>query len=108
MDINEEGIQITISATLEGDFTYSPSVKRVRVGQALIWTSTQGPFTISFLSQTPFAELDFHAERDGDGWSVRTGRILEDFAPGHFHYAVGIFVDGKVLMDASCPEIIVS
>lgn len=98
--------RISISVTPDGDFTYAPSVKHVQAGQMVIWVSTQGPFTISFKDGTPFGQLNFHSVRGEEGWFVTTREAGK--GSGHFHYAVAIVAEGRVFMDAGCPEIIVN
>jgi hypothetical protein len=104
-----QGSLITIKVTDEGDFTYDPSVKNLKPRQTVTWTSTQGPFSISFKVRTPFGRLSFQSERadDRNEWFVSTRGVREDVEPGHFHYAVAVVVDDKVFLDADCPEIIV-
>jgi hypothetical protein len=99
-------VRITIKVTREGDFTIDPSVKRVHPKQEVEWTSSQGPFTIAFQEGTPFKNLDFNAVKVKNGWSVNAGAVVVPC--GMFHYTMAIYVAPIVLMNAGCPEIIVS
>lgn len=103
-----KGNHVNISVSPQGDFTYSPSVKHVEPGQVLIWESAQGPFSISFKEGTPFGQLNFHSVKGEEGWLIITGEVRKGGGPGHFHYAVAIYTEGRVFMDAGCPEIIVN
>ena len=100
---------ITIKVNEHGDFTYDPSVKHVKPGETITWTSTQGPFAICFKDRTPFDHLNHHAIRgaESNSWAV-SSRPMRVTKSGHFHYAVAIYADGKVFLDAGCPEIIVN
>ena len=99
---------ISIKVIDDGDFHYQPSVKHVRLGQTVTWTCNQGPFSISFKDRTPFGRTNLHATQPegAEAWYVTSAPAkTDDF--GHFHYAVAVFVHGKVFLDAGCPDIIV-
>ena len=100
--------RITIKVNEEGEFTYEPSVKRLREGQPITWACSQGPFCISFQQGTPFDSMDFHGDEGPDGWTATSSEADVAGEAGHFHYAVAIFWQGRVYMDAGCPEIIVN
>ena len=99
---------ISIRVSEDGDFYYEPSVKNVKQGQSVTWTCAQGPFALSFKDQTPFAQLNLQATKgdSANAWSV-TSHPARVAAPGHFHYAVALYVNGRVYLDAGCPEIVV-
>ena len=99
---------VSIRVNEDGDFCYDPSVKNIKRGHSVTWTSTQGPFALSFKRKTPVSQLHLQARKakGSESWSV-TSRPAKVSEPGHFHYAVALCVDGKVFLDASCPEIIV-
>ncbi|MEP6714381.1 MAG: hypothetical protein ABJC09_02330 [Terriglobia bacterium] len=101
---------ISISVSPEGDFSYHPSVKRLRHGQSVRWTCEQGPFTIAFRVGTPFDKVHYEAERGESSWAVTTREVHEERRAGHFHYAVALYCLAveRVFLDAACPEIIVN
>ena len=99
---------VSIRVNEDGDFCYDPSVKNIKRGQSVTWTSTQGPFALSFRSRTPVSQIHLQSKKAGsaNAWSI-TSRPAKVSEPGHFHYAVALCMDGKVYLDASCPEIVV-
>ena len=107
---SNKDVKITIKVSGEGDFTYDPSVKRIKAGESITWVSSQGPFSISFKDGTPFEQLDFHSELAGKEWRISSGKLGALPGPGHFHYAVAVFSvkDETVYLDAACPEVIVT
>lgn len=100
---------ISIRVSEDGDFYVEPSSKRLKPGQSITWTSSQGPFAISFTDQTPFSQVLFQgikpADREGV-WTV-TSHPVKPNAPGIFHYAVSIYVNGRVYLEAGCPQVII-
>jgi plastocyanin len=98
---------ILIKVIDDGDFHYQPSVKNVKLGQSVTWTCAQGPFSISFKDRTPFGRTNLHATKPegSDSWYV-TSAPAKTSELGHFHYAVAIFTNDRVYLDAGCPEVI--
>jgi hypothetical protein len=111
--------QITITVCVVNNhvnFTYQPSVLHACPGDTIVWHSPHGPFAVEFKEDTPGESVGVHGEQLGPHWQSAQFPIRID-ARGHYHYAVAVAlnaaefvapVQGRVALDAACPEIIVN
>ncbi len=110
-DLIERPIQISVDLDDKGnaEFTYMPAVKRVCAGDLLQWTFRGGPFAIQFKEAgTPANAIDARGvpSRDDNALFLNQPLQVRPDASGHFHYGVAVVLEGKVYLDAACPEII--
>lgn len=108
---------ITIKIEDSGDFTYCPSTLHAKTGDTVIWTSSVGPFAVSFMVRTPFPAVTFNSQPDTYGGHCIVATQVRQTAIGHNLYAVALAqlsqgsdgtVSAKVFLDAGCPDIVVS
>jgi hypothetical protein len=99
---------IRIEIDQNGNFTYTPSTLRVTAGDTIEWCSAN-PFLVSFRDETPLIQLDTPGTQAPDNqFSTGKMEVSAGVGPSRHHYAVGIYANGQVFMDADCPVIIVS
>ncbi len=98
------------------NFTYQPSVLHACAGDTVVWTCVDGPFAVEFKRDTPGPNVGTHGSQVGNHWESSQFQIRQG-ARGHYHYAVAVALtsgsveqemQGRVAMDAACPEIIVN
>ncbi len=92
-----------IPVSVTGNGTIRCKDQFAKRGDKVTWTSSDGPFTIQFLGGTPFARQHIHSRRG----SIRAVRIPKKAKPGRYPYAIAVEKNGKVYLDARCPEIII-
>jgi|SRR5579883_2443551 len=102
-------IKISIALDSQGNanFTYSPSVQRVYAGDTVDWSSPNGPFAILFQEGTPCNRMDARSDANVPWMSTQLS-VLTNAAPGHYHYAAAVSMQGIVYVDGACPELIVN
>lgn|GEM_PF-1329482 len=100
-------IQVEISPET-GDITCSRPVVHAKRSDEVRWTSNGGPFTIQFKGMSPFDSLGkkSHKPTPTDKHVVE-GKVHEQAPAGRYHYAIAMFADGGVALDAGSPEIII-
>jgi hypothetical protein len=103
-------IQIAVSIDQRGNanFTYDPGVQRVYGGDMVRWICNDGPVAILFKEATPCNKMDARSVCGEQPFESEALEVTNKAAPGHYHYAVAAYVDGKVYLDAACPELIVN
>jgi hypothetical protein len=91
-----------------GNFVYTPALLRVEAGDKVAWTCGS-PFTLVFKERTPIDHVEVFSKavyRTGE--TIPAGYCTDTFpvndVKGHFHYAVGVYQNGLVFLDASCPD----
>jgi len=97
------------------NFTYDPSVLHACAGDTVVWRSDDGPFAVEFKHDTPGPDVGTHGNQIGGHWESAQFLIRQG-ARGHYHYAVAVSLvnpvfeeaQGRVALDAACPEIIVN
>jgi hypothetical protein len=98
------------------NFTYQPSVLHACPGDTVVWLSPDGPFAVEFKADTPGNDVGVHGDQLGGQWQSTQFAIRMD-ARGHYHYAVAVALNsnrfeapmqGRIALDAACPEIIVN
>lgn len=89
-----------------GDMTYSAAVQHVNRGARIDWTS-DGPIAVSF-RDSPL-DQGRQVRSDAPAGPVYTASATVGAAakPGTYYYAVAAVKDGRVYLDAGCPQIIV-
>ncbi|MGH9660429.1 MAG: hypothetical protein ACRD96_17900 [Bryobacteraceae bacterium] len=99
---------INILLDLDDDPTFAPSSARVVREQKVQWQSTVGPFSVQFVT-TPFDQVIFYSQPPSGGVHqtiavpVQAGAAITTY-----HYAAAVTKETKVVLDAGCPEIIVT
>jgi hypothetical protein len=90
----------TIHIALEGnELVYHPPLLHAGKGSSIEWIC-DAPFVIQFKGISPLERSEF---RSGD---TRIP-VRPDAAPGPYEYAVAVYAEGRVYLDASCPAIII-
>jgi plastocyanin len=107
-----ERYDIAITRADAGGFTYSPSTLNVASGDEVSWSSTLGPFAVSFKYATPLPVVTLSSEPDDAGKHAIKARKIRKSAVGHHQYVVALAkTDGPatiVLLDAGCADVVVS
>ncbi len=98
-------VHIRVEADTQ-EINYSAALLRAKPGDTIRWWSNQGPFAIQFagISPVPFGGRRSLAQRD---IFELEGIVRRTAQPGAYRYACALWVDGKVHLDAGCPEIII-
>jgi len=120
MEENMPQYEVYIKVNVAGshlNFTYQPSVLHASAGDTIVWKSEDGPFAVEFKRDTPGPDVGTHGSQIGGHWESAQFQIRQG-ARGHYHYAVAVSlanagfasldVQGRIALDAACPEIIVN
>jgi plastocyanin len=92
---------IEIIPGAKGDLSYTPALLHASRGNTIEWTcGNSRPLAIQFTRTSPLIRAEFHS---GDP----DLKVRPDAKPGAYRYAVAVFADGKVYLDAACPAIII-
>ena len=94
-------IEIDVST---GVFRYQKKFVHVKQGDTIDWTCNQGPFAIQFIGRSPFdgASFQFRQGRTQPSQTVRQNAQAE-----LSRYAVAVYANDRVYLDAECPAIII-
>ena len=103
---------LTVTIYLEPDdgggmhITYRPAVLHALPGDRIKWQCNDGPFVIEFKGQTPVGKVYIHSHPSHE--TDPADAVIPDHPrPGHYHYAVVVQTEGRLYIDAGCPEIII-
>ena len=102
--------QLTVSIRVVPDATgpaahlvYVPAVLHAHAGDSITWVCESGPSVIQFLRGGPLGRVHYHS----DGHRIGPVPVPTAAPHGAHRYAVAVFSDGAVCIDAECPEIII-
>ena len=87
-------------AIVNGELQYHPAVLHVVHGDSIAWSCGSGAFVIQFTGISPLEGAEFRPH--DPPLPVRM-----EAASGTYPYAVAVYADGIVYVDAACPIIIV-
>ena len=91
-----------------GDIHYSRSVMHAQKGEEIEWISSNGPFAVQFTGVSPLNQVGRRAVRnEARGLWVVRGEVRTEAAPAAYPYVCAVYTDGRVFVDAGCPEIII-
>jgi len=100
--------------TTTGNFVITPALLRVNAGDVVEWSGSN-PFVLDFKDGTPLEEGGVQLagiKEGGDDPTLpvrfSTGRQKVAVTKGHFHYAVAVYKDGEVFIDAGCADLSVN
>ncbi len=106
---NTDLLTVTISVVPEPErrpaahLIYEPSVLRAHLGDSIRWMCESGPFVIQFLRSTPLGRVHIHSS----GNEIAPIPVPPGAPKGRHPYAVAVYSEGAVYIDAGCPEIII-
>jgi plastocyanin len=105
--INEEIKRVHIRVEAETqEINYSAALLRAKPGDTIQWWSNDGPFAIQFAGISPVSFGGGRSLGRKDKFELE-GTVRQGALPGAYRYACALAVDGKVHLDAGCPEIII-
>ena len=94
-------IEIEVNA---GAIEYSKKFIHVKQGDTLDWTCNQGPFAIQFIGKSPFRRANFKFKK---GRAQPSKTVRQNAEADLYRYAVAIYANEQVYLDAECPAIII-
>ncbi len=103
---------ISIAVDTNGNFTYGPSTLNANAGDTLSWSSTFGPFAISFLEKSPLNAVTLSSEQVSPGNYSIGPQTIRASAHGHYKYGVAVATTvgttTTVSIDLGCADVVVS
>jgi plastocyanin len=106
--INEEIKRVHIRVEAETqEINYSAALLRAKPGDTIQWWSNDGPFAIQFAGISPVSFGGGRSRAVKADYFELEGIVREGAQPGAYRYACALSADGKVHLDAGCPEIII-
>jgi hypothetical protein len=94
-------VHITIK---DGRLKISPYHLKTQNSDTVIWDCNKGPFAVQFLERSPFSESTFISGRSRHQKSAKVrSRARKD----SYEYAVAVYWNGRIYLDANCPAIII-
>jgi hypothetical protein len=94
-------VDITIN---RGRLKVTPYRRNALKKDTVVWSCNKGPFIIQFLTQTPFAAKTMIS---GGSPHKKSARVREKAKRGAYKYAVAVYANGRIYLDANCPAIII-
>jgi hypothetical protein len=83
--------------------TYGPSQLHAHRGDRVQWECVNGPFVLQFLGSPPLGKVHVHSQ----GNAIPPIQVPAAAISGTYRFAVAVYSDGVVYIDAECPEIII-
>jgi plastocyanin len=91
-----------------GDMSYSTSVLHVSAGDTITWKCEHGPIAITFGDRSPLVEgYQVRSPNSGPFIAAGTVKPRDQVTPGVYYYRVGAQKNGRIYLDAGCPQIVV-
>jgi hypothetical protein len=88
-------------------FQYSHAVLHMYKGDDVKWESAAGPFVIQFQRGTPLGRVHHYSVPSNARHSIGPIPIPQSVPAGRYSYAVAMYRNPTVYIDAGCPEIII-
>ncbi|MCW5980903.1 MAG: hypothetical protein KIT09_22675 [Bryobacteraceae bacterium] len=92
-------IVLAVDARTE-DFTIAPTTRVAAPGQALSWTSDDGPFVLHFNHRTPVGSVVLHSKWTGSAHAAEA-QVDDNARPGVYEYAIAIAKEDRVFIHVS-------
>ena len=93
---------IQIDVDDRDNMTYIPSMLRVTEGDTVQWCCPSGAFAVMFKDGSPFTKgMDTFSCQGTPSNPMTVANVK-----GQFHYAVAVFDERRVHLDAGCPMIL--
>lgn len=81
---------------------YYPHKCHARRGDIIAWKCADGPFAIQFFGVSPIDTVEAQSENNEVNKPVR-----QEIQVASYPYALAVYANNKVYLDASCPAIII-
>lgn len=94
-------IEIDVST---GAIEYRKKFVHVKQGDTIEWTCDQGPFAIQFIGRSPFDSANFQFKQ---GRNQPRQAVRQNAHADLYRYAVAVYANGPLYLDAECPAIII-